>query len=117
MQINRYISECLRSGGKVLVHGNGGISRSAALVIAYVMQDKLYSAADAMKYVQNLRFCVYPNEGFRRQLFEYEPILRASVTAASRGLQPTGSGVAKRGIQDVDDNDEDERVTAVHRQT
>lgn len=69
------------------MHGNGGISRSATLVIAFVMQFHLYSAADALKYVQNKRFCVYPNEGFRRQLFEYEPILRACVTADRRSVQ------------------------------
>ena len=27
--------------------------------------------------IQAKRFCIFPNEGFRRQLFEYEPILRA----------------------------------------
>lgn len=88
------------------MHGNGGFSRSAALVIAYVMQSQLYSASDALKFVQNKRFCVYPNEGFRRQLFEYEPILRASVTAARRGLRPPASVNPKRGIQDVDGDDD-----------
>ena len=89
------------------MHGTGGISRSAALVIAYVMYSQLYSAADALKFVQNKRFCVYPNEGFRRQLFEYEPILRASLWAARKGVShDTTSGSAKRGIQDVDNDDD-----------
>ncbi|KAI1237465.1 hypothetical protein IHE44_0013539 [Lamprotornis superbus] len=33
-----FIDGSLQSGGKVLVHGNAGISRSAALVIAYIME-------------------------------------------------------------------------------
>lgn len=35
--VNKFLDECLTSGGKALVHGNAGISRSAALVIAYIM--------------------------------------------------------------------------------
>ena len=90
----------------MLVHGNGGISRSAALVIAYIMQSHLYSASDALKFVQNRRFCVYPNEGFRRQLFEYEPVLRASIAAARKGLSHGVTANPKRSIQDVDCDDE-----------
>lgn len=37
-QVKCFIDECLANGGKVLIHGNGGISRSAALTIAYVME-------------------------------------------------------------------------------
>uniref|UniRef100_A0A8C5R7M2 Serine/threonine/tyrosine interacting protein n=1 Tax=Leptobrachium leishanense TaxID=445787 RepID=A0A8C5R7M2_9ANUR len=33
-----FIDGCLHNGGKVLIHGNAGISRSAALVIAYIME-------------------------------------------------------------------------------
>ncbi|KAK8380906.1 hypothetical protein O3P69_008077 [Scylla paramamosain] len=38
-----FIDECLASGGKCLVHGNLGISRSAALVVAYVMEKRTLS--------------------------------------------------------------------------
>lgn len=33
-----FIDEGINSGGQVLVHGNAGISRSAALVLAYLME-------------------------------------------------------------------------------
>ena len=36
--VTRFIEEALHSNGKVLVHGNAGISRCAALVIGYVME-------------------------------------------------------------------------------
>ena len=36
-QVKAFIDEGL-SQGKVLVHGNAGISRSAALVVSYVME-------------------------------------------------------------------------------
>lgn len=36
--VKRFVDECLATGGKVLIHGNAGISRSAALVLAYIME-------------------------------------------------------------------------------
>lgn len=36
--VSLFIEEAISSGGKCLVHGNAGISRSAALVMAYIMQ-------------------------------------------------------------------------------
>ncbi|RWS02233.1 serine/threonine/tyrosine-interacting protein-like isoform X2 [Dinothrombium tinctorium] len=77
-----FINNCIQNKGKVLVHGNAGISRSAALVVAYVMEYCNYSSTEALKLVQRKRFCIYPNEGFRRQLLEYEPILRAKGSLA-----------------------------------
>jgi len=37
-EVNFFIDEGLSFGGCVLIHGNAGISRSAALVLAYVME-------------------------------------------------------------------------------
>lgn len=37
-KVRQFIDECLMLGGKVLIHGNNGVSRSATLVLAYVMQ-------------------------------------------------------------------------------
>lgn len=115
-QFSDYVDNLLNNGNKVLVHGNGGISRSAALVAAYIMRKELFSANDAIKFVQSKRFCVFPNEGFRRQLYEYEPILRASLAASMRGLHqphhrhhhPPSPTQGKRSIRDVDPDDMDD---------
>ncbi|XP_070787779.1 serine/threonine/tyrosine-interacting protein isoform X3 [Pituophis catenifer annectens] len=66
--------------GKVLVHGNAGISRSAALVIAYIMETFGVKYRDAFTYVQERRFCINPNAGFVHQLQEYEAIYLAKLT-------------------------------------
>ncbi|KAG9481472.1 hypothetical protein GDO78_010608 [Eleutherodactylus coqui] len=63
-----FIDGCLQSGGKVLIHGNAGISRSAALVIAYIMETFGVKYRDAFTYVQERRFCINPNAGFVHQL-------------------------------------------------
>lgn len=105
-----YIDEVL-ANGKVLVHGYNGISRSATLVASYIMKKHLVSAADAVRFVQSKRFCIFPNEGFRRQLFEYEPILRASLTpslsADMRGLPTSNRNRGtRRSINDVDPDEQ-----------
>ncbi|XP_034847350.1 LOW QUALITY PROTEIN: serine/threonine/tyrosine-interacting protein-like [Mirounga leonina] len=61
-------------GEKVLVHGNAGIARSAASVIAYIMETFVMKYRDAFAYVQERRFCINPNAGFVHQLEEYEAI-------------------------------------------
>ncbi|XP_072345837.1 serine/threonine/tyrosine-interacting protein isoform X2 [Scyliorhinus torazame] len=63
-----FIDGCLENGGKVLLHGNAGISRSAALVIAYIMETFGVKYRDAFTYVQERRFCINPNAGFVHQL-------------------------------------------------
>ncbi|XP_060274811.1 serine/threonine/tyrosine-interacting protein isoform X1 [Ovis aries] len=75
-----FIDESLQSGGKVLVHGNAGISRSAAFVIAYIMETFGMKYRDAFAYVQERRFCINPNAGFVHQLQEYEAIYLAKLT-------------------------------------
>ena len=50
-----HIDEALASGGAVLVHCAAGRSRSAALVIAYLMQKHGWSVVEAMSYVRSKR--------------------------------------------------------------
>lgn len=76
--VRTFLNECQSSKGKVLIHGNTGISRSAALVIAYIMETYGMAYREAFQYVQQKRFCINPNEGFSQQLKEYEPIYLAN---------------------------------------
>uniref|UniRef100_A0A0V0GA96 Putative dual specificity phosphatase n=1 Tax=Triatoma dimidiata TaxID=72491 RepID=A0A0V0GA96_TRIDM len=75
--VRDFIDDTLEHGGKVLVHGNAGISRSAALVLAYVMEKYGLPIKDAYDLVQQRRFCINPNDGFMAQLREFEPIYKA----------------------------------------
>lgn len=54
-----------------------GISRSASVVIAYVMKAKNWSLQKAMDYVKAKRNCIKPNESFLKQLEVYQGILNA----------------------------------------
>lgn len=80
----QFIDRCLKTGGKVLVHCNDGMSSSPSLVIAYLMETYCLDFKSALNHVQQRRFCVQPNDGFEQQLREFEPIYRARVEVAPR---------------------------------
>lgn len=98
--------------GKVLVHGNAGISRSAALVIAYLMETFGVKYRDAFSHVQERRFCINPNVGFVHQLQEYEAIYLARLTikmmspiqlGRSFSIQAGMPGSLKRTLEEDED--------------
>ncbi|XP_066969714.1 serine/threonine/tyrosine-interacting protein B-like [Macrobrachium rosenbergii] len=102
-----FIDECLAAGGKCLVHGNLGISRSAAVVIAYVMEKKMLTYKEALEFVQNRRYCINPNDGFKHQLIEYEAIYKAQQTLMN-GQCSQEKGKLKRKLdQSFDEFDQD----------
>ncbi|RWS09276.1 protein phosphatase Slingshot 2-like protein, partial [Dinothrombium tinctorium] len=74
----RYIQDARKEGGKVLVHCKMGISRSASVVIAYLMKFKNWNLSKSLEYVKKKRNCIQPNTGFLEQLEVYQGILNAS---------------------------------------
>lgn len=71
---------------RVLVHCMAGVSRSATVVVAYLMTVEGLSAARALAEVQAKRCCCNPNSGFRSQLKQFEARLQHS--RAQAGLPP-----------------------------
>ncbi|XP_067127991.1 dual specificity protein phosphatase 3-like [Centruroides vittatus] len=81
-----FIENALSSGGKVYVHCRAGISRSAALVIAYLMIKHRMSVQDAIRKIKENRNII-PNGGFLRQLCELnEEIMKENERHLSRGV-------------------------------
>lgn len=64
------------SSGRTLVHCNAGVSRSAALCMAYLMKHRGVSLLEAHGWVRTCRPVVRPNNGFWKQLIQYEGGLR-----------------------------------------
>lgn len=62
-----FMEEALRSGGKVYVHCQMGISRSATIVLAFLIIKKGWTAQEAVRTVRARRQII-PNDGFLRQL-------------------------------------------------
>lgn len=57
-----------RKGGRILVHCNAGVSRSATVAIAYLMKAEAMTFAEAYDFVKSKRPCIQPNAGFMKQL-------------------------------------------------
>ncbi|KAJ3284566.1 hypothetical protein HK104_009874 [Borealophlyctis nickersoniae] len=103
-----FIDQALGEGGRVLVHCNGGISRSPAFVVAYVMESQRWDFTTAYSFVQNKRFCMNPNEGFKYQLKEYEPIFKARENITGLNYTPEQilqQGLRRRPLPDDDADD------------
>ena len=76
--IIQYFGECLNfiSGEeKVLVHCLAGASRSATIVIAYLMWKEKMKYTNALEFVKDKRLGVFPNLGFCKQLKIFESLL------------------------------------------
>lgn len=66
------------SSAKVLVHCVVGVSRSATLVLAYLMLHQQLSLRQAVVTVRQRRW-VFPNRGFLHQLCQLDQQLRGAV--------------------------------------
>jgi protein-tyrosine phosphatase len=67
-----FIHKARESGGQVLVHCNQGVSRSASIVIAYLMYKDKVSYSQAYMIAAGARPSIKPNYGFEQQLQKYE---------------------------------------------
>lgn len=66
-----YIENELSKGNNVLVHCAAGVSRSATIVVAYLIKKYKWSYNKALDFVKAKRPCINPNLGFVMQLFTY----------------------------------------------
>lgn len=69
-----WISKAINhDGGNVLVHCDQGVSRSASIVIAYLLYSNtnFCTVEDALDYVRSKRSIVKPNASFLQQLEQY----------------------------------------------
>jgi protein tyrosine phosphatase (PTP) superfamily phosphohydrolase (DUF442 family) len=63
--------------GSTLVHCYAGISRSASIIISYLMKQGM-TYEEAYNYVKERRPIINPNRGFKKQLMKYELYLKSN---------------------------------------
>ncbi|XP_029018665.1 dual specificity protein phosphatase 18 [Betta splendens] len=82
------VERVARRGGRTLVHCRAGVSRSAALCMAYLVKHRGATLLEAHARVKACRPIVRPNNGFWEQLIRYEMELhgRNSVRMVSTPL-------------------------------
>ncbi|XP_010287086.1 PREDICTED: dual specificity protein phosphatase 5, partial [Phaethon lepturus] len=73
-----FIDYVRRTGGKILVHCEAGISRSPTICMAYLMKMKKLRLEEAFDYIKQRRSLISPNFGFMGQLLQYESEILSS---------------------------------------
>ncbi len=69
---NQFLHDGILSGGRVFVHCTQGVSRSASVILAYLMLTRKWTLKDAFDFVRVRRPIISPNKGFIKQLSSYE---------------------------------------------
>eukprot|EP01083_Nonionella_stella_P032009 87610_1 len=73
----KFIDDALQNtDNKVLCHCRSGMSRSATIVISYLMKKNNMNLDDALHFVKRRRSKVQPNGGFMQQLQKYQAVLQ-----------------------------------------
>ncbi|CAN9513049.1 unnamed protein product [Ophioblennius macclurei] len=67
-----FIDAVKQSGGRVLVHCQAGISRSATICLAYLMHTQRVRLEEAFDFIKQRRHVISPNLAFMGQLLQFE---------------------------------------------
>lgn len=59
----------------MLVHCYAGVSRSVTIVVAYIMKKYNWNVDEALNFVKEKRVVAKPNDGFMKQLKQFEETL------------------------------------------
>jgi len=90
-------SDFIRLGiiaGGVLVHCNAGVSRSASIVLAFLMQHHSMSLPAALELLKKARPAVQPNAGFMAQLRRLEQRIQKSESSTKQSSVVASASLA-----------------------
>lgn len=83
-----FIEQARNEGRVILVHCRGGVSRSPTIIIAYLIKYRDMDLQQAFTLVRKCRR-IKPNDGFCKQLIEYEIRLRGSASMSVSNRRET----------------------------
>ncbi|KAG8439279.1 hypothetical protein GDO86_005481 [Hymenochirus boettgeri] len=80
-----FIDSVKNAGGRVFVHCQAGISRSATICLAYLMRTNRVKLDEAFEFVKQRRSIISPNFSFMGQLLQFESQVLAPSCSAEAG--------------------------------
>ena len=80
----QFVEEARLKGGRALVYCTNGLSRSVAVLLAYMVSTRKYSLSSAYRTLQTLRPTIAPHVCFLTQLVEYEALVHQAFQHARR---------------------------------
>ncbi|XP_055498987.1 dual specificity protein phosphatase 1 [Leucoraja erinacea] len=89
-----FIDSVKNAGGRVFVHCQAGISRSATICLAYLMRANRVKLDEAFEFVKQRRSVISPNFSFMGQLLQFESQVftpSCSTEAASPANNPSSA--------------------------
>ncbi|XP_042195882.1 dual specificity protein phosphatase 1 [Callorhinchus milii] len=89
-----FVDSVKNAGGRVFVHCQAGISRSATICLAYLMSSNRVRLDEAFEFVKQRRSVISPNFSFMGQLLQFEAQVltpSCSAEAASPLKKPSGA--------------------------
>ncbi|XP_062925152.1 dual specificity protein phosphatase 4 [Mobula hypostoma] len=89
MEAIEYIDSVKNVDGRILVHCQAGISRSATICLAYLMMRKRVRLEEAFEFVKQRRSIISPNFSFMGQLLQFERQILAS-SCSAKSATPSG---------------------------
>ncbi|XP_018421082.1 PREDICTED: dual specificity protein phosphatase 4 isoform X2 [Nanorana parkeri] len=90
MEAIEYIDSIKDNHGRVLVHCQAGISRSATICLAYLMMKKRVKLEEAFEFVKQRRSIISPNFSFMGQLLQFETQV-LTTTCATEAASPSAT--------------------------
>ncbi|CAI9113733.1 OLC1v1014393C1 [Oldenlandia corymbosa var. corymbosa] len=84
-----FIDHVEQKGGKVLVHCFEGKSRSATVVLAYLMLRKNYTLLEAWNTLKRVHRRAQPNDGFAKILLDLDLMLHGKISMEWQQRRPT----------------------------
>ncbi|OBZ89656.1 Dual specificity protein phosphatase 12 [Choanephora cucurbitarum] len=73
-ETNEFIQSTYKAGGRILIHCQAGVSRSATVLAACLMKSKKIKRDEALEIIRRKRPAVAPNAGFMEQLTLYHDL-------------------------------------------
>ncbi|XP_005992564.1 dual specificity protein phosphatase 1 [Latimeria chalumnae] len=91
-----FIDSAKKAGGRVFVHCQAGISRSATICLAYLMRTNRVKLDEAFEFVKQRRSIISPNFSFMGQLLQFEsqvlaPSCSAEASSPARAVLDRGT--------------------------
>ncbi|KAJ3588181.1 hypothetical protein NHX12_011775 [Muraenolepis orangiensis] len=83
-----FIDSVKKNSGRVFVHCQAGISRSATICLAYLMRTNRVKLDEAFEFVKQRRSVISPNFSFMGQLLQFESQVLASSSCSSEAGSP-----------------------------
>jgi len=75
-----FIESAKTNNSKLLIHCHAGMSRSPTICVAYIMKQMGWNLDKSYKHVFSARGFIMPNEGFMKQLVDYEQQLYGTIS-------------------------------------